>query len=152
MGKDSNSIGPELGFGHIIGHHHDEPVLLIKSCIGNRSLGWDVLPPGSPSYQYGGYQYAAYGDKTLKWLIGETPTPGGWYAGKEFDRFFMDESEWAHPDPADTNVVDVLDNFATQYPDWAAQGFEIAGFVWWQGDKDRYDMGHATQYERTSST
>jgi hypothetical protein len=106
-----------------------------------------VLPPGSPSYQYGGYQYAAYGDKTLKWLIGETPTPGGWYAGKEFDRFFMDESEWAHPDPADTNVVDVLDNFAAQYPAWAAQGFEIAGFVWWQGDKDRYDMGHATRYE-----
>jgi len=59
----------------------------------------------------------------------------------------MDESEWAHPDTAAINVVDVLDNFATQYPQWAAQGFEIAGFVWWQGDKDRGDMGHATRYE-----
>ena len=51
-------------------------------------------------------------------------------------------------DAAESNVVDVLDNFATQYPSWAAQGFEIAGFVWWQGDKDRYDMGHATRYEQ----
>jgi hypothetical protein len=148
MGKDSNSIGPELGFGHIVGWHHDEPVLLIKSCIGNRSLGWDILPPGSPSFADDGHQYAAYGDRTLKWLIGETPVPGNWYAGKEFDRFFMDESEWAHPDTAETNVVDLLDNFASLYPGWASQGFEIAGFAWWQGDKDRYDPGHATRYER----
>jgi hypothetical protein len=47
-----------------------------------------------------------------------------------------------------TNVVDVLDGFATQYPQWAGQGFEIAGFVWWQGDRDRYNMAHATRYEQ----
>ncbi|BCX46311.1 hypothetical protein HAHE_02190 [Haloferula helveola] len=148
-GLDSK-FGPELGFGYVMGWYHDEPVLLLKSCIGNRSLGWDVLPSGSPSYQYDGNNYAAYGDATLKWAIGDSPAtwaPGSWYAGKEFDRYFTDESEWAHPDPAATNVVDVLDNFAAEYPDWATQGFEIAGFVWWQGDKDRYDMGHATRYE-----
>ena len=31
---------------------------------------------------------------------------------------------------------------------FAGRDFEIAGFVWWQGDKDRYDLGHATRYEQ----
>jgi hypothetical protein len=34
------------------------------------------------------------------------------------------------------NTADILDNFANEYPAWAAQGFEIAGFVWWQGYDD----------------
>ena len=38
----NKSFGPELGFGHVRGHFHDEPVLLLKACIGNRSLGWDL--------------------------------------------------------------------------------------------------------------
>jgi hypothetical protein len=61
-GTLGSEIGPELGFGYILGWYHDEPVLLLKSCTGNRGLGWDILPPGSPSYQYDGYQYAGYGD------------------------------------------------------------------------------------------
>ncbi len=146
-----SSFGPELGFGYMMGWYHDEPVLLLKSSIGNRSLGWDILPHGSLGYQYGGKEYAAYGQSVLSWNIGSPApapwAPGSWYAGKEFDRFFKHESDWVNPDTPDFNVVDVLDNFATEYPDWAAQGFEIAGFVWWQGDKDRYDLGHATRYK-----
>jgi len=45
------------------------------------------------------------------------------------------------------NVVDVLDNFAAEYPEYAEQGFEIAGFVWWQGHKDQYDASYAERYE-----
>jgi hypothetical protein len=141
FGANSATFGPELGFGQIMGWYHDEPVLLIKSSIGNRALGWDILPRGTPSWVYEGTTFPGYG----------LPTPaavGDWYAGYEFDRFFMDDGEAAHPHgAAEFNVVDVLDNFATQYPAWAAQGFEIGGFVWWQGDRDRYTMGHATQYE-----
>lgn len=125
-----DKFGPELGFGYVMGWFHDEPVLLLKSCTGNRSLGWDILPKTSPGY----------GNPI-------PTTQGDWYGGKEYDRFFMHESEWTHPDTAATNVVDVLDNFNTQYPAWAAQGFEIAGFVWWQGDKDRYNTNHANSYE-----
>jgi hypothetical protein len=44
-----------------------------------------------------------------------------------------------------TNTADVLDAFATQYPQWAAQGFEIAGYVWWQGYGDQGEPA-ATQY------
>ena len=46
VGIQGNTIGPELGFGHVMGYYHDEPVLIIKASIGNRSLGWDILPPG----------------------------------------------------------------------------------------------------------
>lgn len=35
------------------------------------------------------------------------------------------------------NAADILDGFATEYPQWAAQGFEIAGYVWWPGYGDR---------------
>lgn len=44
-------IGPEYGIGHYVGHATDAPVLILKSCIGNRSLGWDLLPPGSERYE-----------------------------------------------------------------------------------------------------
>ena len=29
-----------------------------------------------------------------------------------------------------------------------AKGYEIAGFFFWQGDKDRYNAGHAARYEQ----
>ena len=37
------AVGPEIGIGHHVGNLLDEPVLILKSCIGNRSLGWDLL-------------------------------------------------------------------------------------------------------------
>lgn len=45
-------IGIETGIGHQLGTALDAPVLILKSSIGNRSLGWDLLPPGSPSYEF----------------------------------------------------------------------------------------------------
>ncbi len=36
------NIGPEIGIGHYLGHVTDAPVMILKSCIGNRSLGWDL--------------------------------------------------------------------------------------------------------------
>lgn len=142
QGADSGSIGPELGFGHVMGHYFDEPVLLIKASIGNRSIGWDYLPPGSATFTNGGTVYAGYGDLYASWPVGSPPTNApNWYAGKQYDECFLHEADWS-PSAATigasavTNVVDVLDNFATQYPQWAAQDFEIAGFVWFQGNKD----------------
>ena len=38
--SNGNAIGPEVGFGFVMGQLLDEPVLILKSCIGNRSLGW----------------------------------------------------------------------------------------------------------------
>ncbi|MBT4863919.1 MAG: sialate O-acetylesterase [Planctomycetaceae bacterium] len=40
-------IGPELGFGHVVGNALDEPVLLIKLAWGGKSLAKDFRPPSS---------------------------------------------------------------------------------------------------------
>ena len=43
----SSHIGPELGFGWVMGDHFEEPVLLIKTAWGGKSLFVDFRPPGS---------------------------------------------------------------------------------------------------------
>ena len=131
------AIGPEIGIGHHVGNLLDEPVLILKSCIGNRSLGWDLLPPGSESYEFEDngtvYTYAGYKQSPLRWEEGTEPEPIGWYAGMQYDG-----------DVA--NAKKVLAELDKHYP--GAKGYEVAGFFWWQGDKDRYNAGHAARYER----
>lgn len=59
--NNGKSIGPEVGFGYVMGHFHDEPVLLIKTAMGNRSLGFDFRPPSSgrtaPDNQFESLEY-----------------------------------------------------------------------------------------------
>jgi len=43
----SSHIGPELQFGHIVGDYYKEPVLLIKTAWGGKSLFKDFRPPSS---------------------------------------------------------------------------------------------------------
>jgi len=43
----SSHIGPELQFGHVIGDYYDQPVLLIKTAWGGKSLFKDFRPPSS---------------------------------------------------------------------------------------------------------
>jgi hypothetical protein len=137
-------IGPEIGIGHRLGNFLDEPVLILKSCIGNRSLGWDLLPPGSKGYDFTDkdrktgrevtYTYAGYKESPMKWEKGTQPQPtAGWYAGKQYD-----------DDMA--NARKVLAELDKYHP--GARQYEVAGFFWWQGDKDRYDAGLASHYEQ----
>ena len=42
-------IGLEIGLGHVLGYVLDEPVMILKSAIGNRALSFDLLPPGARS-------------------------------------------------------------------------------------------------------
>ena len=44
MSVKGGRIGPEFGIGHEIGNYMNKPVMILKSCIGNRALGWDLLP------------------------------------------------------------------------------------------------------------
>jgi hypothetical protein len=127
-------IGPELQFGHIMGYVLDEPVLVLKSCIGNRSLGWDLLPPGSKRFEFEGKIYAGYKESPLSWDKGTEPKPIAWYAGKQYD-----------DDVA--NAKKVLQDLEKYYPGYKGQGYEVAGFVWWQGHKDQ-NAAHAGRYEQ----
>ncbi len=63
-GADSGHIGPEYGFGFVVGDVFEDPVLIIKSAWGGRSLAHNFLSPSSAEYptpeQDGdrGFQYA----------------------------------------------------------------------------------------------
>jgi len=136
------AIGPEIGIGHHVGHVTDAPVMILKSCIGNRSLGWDLLPPGSERYQMevaekGGTKvtktFAGYKDTPDSWIEGQPKKEVNWYAGKQYDDDIA-------------NAKQVLAELDKYYP--GAKGYEIAGFFFWQGDKDRYNAGHAGRYEQ----
>jgi hypothetical protein len=132
-------IGVEQGIGHHLGNALEEPVLILKSAIGNRSLGWDLLPPGSPSYEFTDpkdgktYVYAGYGQSPDRWVKGTEPTAIAWKAGLQYDGDVARARE-------------VLADLGKYYP--GATKYEVAGFFWWQGDKDRYNAGHAAMYER----
>lgn len=44
---DRHHFGPELQFGHIVGNYLDNPVLLVKTAWGGKSLSEDFRPPSS---------------------------------------------------------------------------------------------------------
>ena len=133
-GANAGAIGPELQFGHVVGDFHAEPVLLIKAAQGNRSLGWDFLPPGSERFTYEGRTYAGYGDRIPSWTEQDPGHEVDWYGGKQYD-----DSVRA--------VRDLLQQFGERFPQYAERGYELAGFVWWQGHKDG-NPAHASRYEQ----
>ena len=141
MTVTGKTMGPEYGIGHPVGNAVEAPVMILKSCIGNRSLGWDLLPPGSERYEVvekdksgaeKTFIYAGYGDSPDKWEKGTEPKPIAWKAGIQYDG-----------DVADAKKA--LADLATHYP--GATKFEVAGFFFWQGEKDCGNASHAAKYE-----
>ena len=110
--NNGKSIGPELGFGHVLGTFHDEQVLLIKTAQGNRALGFDFRPPSSgrnaPDNKYEAIEY--------KLMI--------------------------------EGVRKTLDNIDKVVPGYKGQGYEIAGFAWFQGHKDSFADSLIVEYEK----
>jgi len=147
MKVKSGTIGPEHGIGHPLGNMVDAPVMLLKSCIGNRALGWDLLPPGSERYEHDGKVFAGYKDRPEFWTMDkakgtDTPSPPWldkngkpieWYAGKQYD----DDT---------ANAKKVLADLGKYYP--GATKYQVAGFFFWQGERDCGNAGHAIRYER----
>jgi hypothetical protein len=155
QGSESTRVGVELGFGHVMGWFHDEPVLLLKASEGNRSLGWDFAPPDTTRFDLAGQTYPAYGESPLKWTTGTTPVPINWYAGLQYDQCFRNEAAWPPAGASNASIINaydilkngVLQNLPTTDNNLNGRSYQIAGFVWWQGHKDQYDAGHYTRYE-----
>ena len=154
--KTCKTIGPEFGIAEPLGNAVEAPVLILKSCIGNRSLGWDLLPPGGERYEFvtkdkAGVEkkmvYAGYKDKPESWemdpakglktepapWVDKAGKPIEWYAGKQWD----DDISYAKT---------VLSELDKHYP--GATKYEVAGFFFWQGEKDAGNAGHAARYEK----
>jgi hypothetical protein len=149
------TIGPEFGLARFVGDTIEAPVMILKSCIGNRSLGWDLLPPGSERYQAEVTErdgkkvtkvFAGYKDKPDMWdmdkdkglatvpppWVDKNGKPIDWYAGKQYD----DDVSYAKT---------VLADLAKYHP--GATKYEVAGFFFWQGEKDCGNAVHAARYE-----
>jgi hypothetical protein len=131
-GNSFPNIGPEIGIGHYVGYATEAPVMILKSCIGNRSLGWDLLPPGSEPYEYDGKTQPGFRGTPNDPKGNGEKVAGEWYAGKQYD----DDIE---------AVKRALDNLDKYYP--GATEYEVAGFFWWQGDKDMRNPAHFSRYE-----
>ena len=129
----SGTIGPEYGIGQALGNAIDAPVMILKSCIGNRSLGWDLLPPGSEPYEANGKMIPGYRGTPDDPKGNGEKVVGAWYAGKQYD----DDTE---------DAKKVLADLDTYYP--GASKYEVAGFFFWQGEKDCGNAEHSARYEK----
>jgi len=49
-GASEGHIGPEYGFGFAVGDYYEDPVLIVKSAWGGRSLYHNFLPPSAADY------------------------------------------------------------------------------------------------------
>jgi hypothetical protein len=132
------NIGPEIGIGHHVGHVTDAPVMVLKSCIGNRALGWDLLPPGSEGFEFTDAKgvtwiHPGYKGTPERWVKGTEPKKIGWYAGLQYDGDIARAKK----------VLSELDKY---YP--GAKKYEIAGFFWWQGDRDSRSAALSSRYEK----
>jgi len=104
-GAKEDRIGPELGFGTVIGDGYDEPVLLIKMAWGGKSLAVDFRPPSSGGQVGPFYKEVVERTKAvLKELKKEYPEFGdrgyelagfGWHQGwnDRVNQTFNDEYE-----------------------------------------------------------
>jgi len=110
--SNGKTMGPELGFGHVMGTFHDEQVLLIKTAQGNRSLGFDFRPPSS----------------------GRTD-PDNEFEAVEYKLMIE-------------GVRKTLANIDKVVPGYKGQGYEIAGFAWFQGHKDSGSEQSISEYEK----
>jgi hypothetical protein len=66
-GATTSTIGPELGFGHLIGDLNEQQVLIVKAAWGGKSLAVDFRPPSS------GGTTGFYYNEILR-LVGEATT------------------------------------------------------------------------------
>jgi alpha-galactosidase len=124
-------IGPELGFGMVVGDRYAEQVLLIKTAWGGRSLFRDFRPPGA------GLPPAEVLDKMLAEQKKREPETAADDVKKQFGASYREMLK---------EVNDTLADLKAHFPGYTGQGYELAGFVWFQGWNDMIDPGATAEY------
>ncbi len=109
--EDGGKIGPEFTFGITMDEAFEEPVLIIKTAWGGKSLFYDFRPPSAGVYP----RTEADIEKDRR------PESGSGH----YYRLML------------KHVKHVLGDIRRVVPDYdREQGYEIAGFVWFQGFND----------------
>ena len=118
-------IGPELTFGITMQNHVAEPILLIKTSWGGKSLNTDFRPPSAGPYEFNLQQLENFkkrGKDVAEARKEKTERTGAYY------RLMLE------------HIHKVLADIRRVYPDYDAKaGYELAGFVWFQGWNDMVD-------------
>ena len=155
-------IGLELQFGHIMGDYYDEQVLLIKSAWGGKSIGRDFRPPSSraPSNKVLDQLVVKMIERDYNNIIRKE-----WNKLKQhnpkitrkeveaessalFDEIRKVKKEEYHKQVVNSfghfyrlmmnEIKTTLSELKTRFPKYDGQGYEIAGFIWFQGWNDMY--------------
>jgi hypothetical protein len=133
---DNNRIGPEFTFGIYASEAYDGPILIIKTAWGGKSLNTDFRPPSAGPYKlpkktmetWAKHPQGAHGIPSAqdrpKWFAEKAAKTGAYY------RLMIEHVKKVLADPK--RVCPAYD---------AKAGYEISGFVWFQGWNDMCD-GH----------
>jgi hypothetical protein len=124
-GFDENRIGPEYAFGITIDKALEERVLIIKTAWGGKSLAIDFRPPSAGAYKPSAKEKDR-GGVLVKAKVGH------YY--REMIRFIR----------ATLKDAESIKKVVPGYD--AKQGYELAGFVWFQGWNDMCNRHHIEQY------
>ena len=118
-------IGPEYAFGLSLEKRMNNPILLIKTAWGGRSLSGNFRPPSCRPITEADLTDAEKNALTSKGqALEDSLKKANEKAGAEY-QWMVD------------HVKDVLAHIERVYPDYdPKQGYEIAGFVWFQGFND----------------
>lgn len=122
-GARNDRIGPELGFGRVMGDASSQQILLVKCAWGGKSLAVDFRPPSAGKIPY------ALGKKTQE-EIEKNPDLVG--------RYYRETLALVKAALADVrNLVPGSDG-----------SYQISGFAWHQGWNDRIDDKFNAEYEK----
>ncbi len=123
-GGDGKKIGPEYAFGLSIAKHIDGPILLIKTSWGGKSLNYNFRPPSAGAYELNDKEKSSGKAEEIKKNAGR-------------DYRMMNDA-----------VQKVLDNLKDHHPAYDVKaGYEIAGFVWFQGFNDQFSPAFRENYK-----
>lgn len=122
FGAPSDKIGPEFTFGITMEKLLGEPVLIIKTAWGGRSLHTDFRPPSAGPFEWNEYQLAQHKKRNddLDKLKAEKVKATGVYYREMI----------AHT----KKVLGDIKRVVPEYDE--KRGYELAGFVWFQGFND----------------
>lgn len=121
-GVNPDRIGPELGFGWVVGDALEEPVLLVKCAWGGKSLAVDFRPPSAGKIPY------SLGEKQDAALAADSGMVGKYY-----------RETLALTKAALVEVKTLVPGSDGRY--------ELAGFGWHQGWNDRINDKFNAEYE-----
>lgn len=122
-GGDGKKIGPEYAFGLSIAEKIDGPILLIKTSWGGKSLNYNFRPPSAGAYELSEKEKS--GDKADEIR-----------KNASLNYRMMNEA-----------IHEVLDKLEDNHPGYDSEaGYELAGFVWFQGFNDQFSPEFRDQY------